>query len=48
MIRSVLKKYIEEYNIRDSDFCIYTLTHQIFMFKTTNIIVQLKKLLEKV
>jgi len=48
MVKSVLKKYIEEYNIGGGGFYMYILTHWTSIFKTTNAIIQLKKLLEKV
>ena len=48
MVGSVLKKYIEEYNIRGGSLCMYIPTRWTFMFKTTNAIVRLKKLLEKI
>ncbi len=48
MVGFVLKKYIEEYNIGGDGLCIYTLTRWTSMFETTNAIVRLKRLLEKV
>ena len=39
MVGSVLKKYIEEYNIRGGSLCMYIPTRWTFMFKTTNAIV---------
>jgi len=48
MAGSVLKKYIKEYNIEGGGLCMYTSTRWTSIFETTNAIIQLKKLLEKI
>ena len=48
MAGSVLKKYIEEYNIGGGGLATYTPTRWTSMFETTNSIVRLKRALEKV
>jgi hypothetical protein len=44
----ILRKYIEDYNIEGEGLYIYTQTRWTLMFETTNSIVRLKELLEKV
>ena len=45
---AILKKYIEDHNIEDRGLHIYTQTRWTSIFETTNLIVRLKELLEKV
>ena len=48
MAEAILRKYIKDHNIEGEGLYIYTQTRWTSMFETTNLIIRLKELLEKV